>query len=159
MEKIKKSLAFGDLPLYTTYVHALKTAAANVGADDLSQAAYALEIAGNDENAGYIEAYNEDFLKSLQTILNSIQSVLSAESKKEEGSHLNRDLFNAELEKLKTALGNMDAGTMDSIVDTLKAMPLPEDAAATVRKISNSILMAEYDEAAALMEALLKQEG
>ncbi|MCL1939809.1 MAG: transporter substrate-binding domain-containing protein [Desulfovibrionaceae bacterium] len=161
IEKIKKSLADGDLPLYTTYVHALKSAAANIGAEELSKAAYALETAGRDGNTGYIEAHNNGFLESLQTILSNIHSAIAAKNEKEAGEkgRLDRELFNAELENLKTALESMDAEAMDNTFDSLKAMPLSEDMAAAVRNISYAVMMAEYDKAVALMESLLRQSG
>ncbi|MCL2102370.1 MAG: ATP-binding protein, partial [Fibromonadales bacterium] len=46
IEEIKRCLEANDYLLYTTYVHALKSATASIGASDLSKTAKELEIAG-----------------------------------------------------------------------------------------------------------------
>ena len=71
-KRIKSSIESNDIPLYTIHVHALKSAAANIGALDLSEAAKALEMAGERNDMDYIRAHNEQLLADLADMLNSI---------------------------------------------------------------------------------------
>ena len=74
--EIKKCLEKGDLPLYTIHVHTLKSSLKIIGADSLSQTAYALENAGKNADKAYIDANNDIFLMKLQKLLDNINNVL-----------------------------------------------------------------------------------
>jgi len=77
ISKLGECLETEDLSLYTTYVHALKSASANVGASELSEAAKALEQAGNQGDLPYIESHNGDFIIALEQLLKDIGKALS----------------------------------------------------------------------------------
>ena len=66
-----------DLHLFTTHVHGLKSAAAVIGADTLSETAAALEDAGVRKDLEYIETGVNEFSASLETLLNDIKGALS----------------------------------------------------------------------------------
>jgi len=74
---IKKALDSGNIYDYTTHVHALKSAAASIGAGQLSSAAYDLEMAGENDDMGFIEKNNKDFIVLLEKFLSDIKDVLS----------------------------------------------------------------------------------
>ena len=76
IQKVRDSLAAGDLNTYAIHCHALKSAAANIGAQTVSDAAKNLEMAGNRKDMGYIEAQNENFLNALEKLLGAIQRKL-----------------------------------------------------------------------------------
>ena len=46
---------------------------------------------------------------------------------------------------------------MNSTMDILSGMKLPEDVSITIKNISRNILLAEYDEALALIKSLLPE--
>ena len=75
-KKMKSCIDSNDISLYTTHVHALKSAAANIGALDLSEAAAALEMAGERKDMEYIRARNEGLLVDLADMLNSIERTI-----------------------------------------------------------------------------------
>ena len=154
--KIRECLLESDLPLYTTYVHALKSALAYIGADDLSETAFTLETAGQRGELPLIEYTNEYFLSALEQMLGAIESALRSHIKEKGGLSHESDSgqFKHMLSVLKTALEQLDAGTMNRTVGVLHKSAAPDDLA-TVKRISRHILVAEYDEAVALIDELL----
>ena len=157
--RIRESLKNGDLPIYTTYAHAMKSAAANIGAGWLSEMAKNLEEAGRCADTGYIGTNNDEFISALEALVNRIRGALSAREAADENSRgpANADELREVLITLKAVLDNMDLVVMNRMADELIRMPKTEDTAATINSITNSILMAEYDEAAGLIESLLRQ--
>ena len=77
IEQIKSCLETDDLSLYTIYVHALKSAAASIGAESLSDVAGILEEAGNRGNKSLISSINTEFLADLEELLSNINAVLT----------------------------------------------------------------------------------
>jgi len=76
INEIKNALSAGDLRLYTTYVHGLKSALASIGATELSAAALALEMAGREENRKYIDEHTPMFISGLESLLANIGEFL-----------------------------------------------------------------------------------
>ena len=74
INEIKTSLEGENLPLYTTCIHGLKSAAATIGASGLSETAKVLEMAGKREDLTFIEAHNDKFLKTLEILLGKIKN-------------------------------------------------------------------------------------
>ena len=152
IREIKSSLDAGDLHLYTVYVHALKSAAISIGADNLSEEAKNLEIAGESNNINFINEKNDSFLFNLEELLKKINIALldrkgiPKEEFKEIGT-LKIDLAN-----LKAALTVLDAGKINMLVDILENYEVPENIKTTLDIICNSILLGEYDEAITLIE-------
>ena len=158
-EGIKKCLDGGNLSMYVTHVHALKSAAANIGAELLSDAASALETAGQQKDLYFIETNNEFFLMMLERLLMDISGALVSFSAKDKTKNSsNTGQFRAELEKLKAALEKMDGGLINQTVDNLGKLSYNDNIKVFIRKISKHILMVEYDEANTLIESLLSQE-
>jgi len=75
IDEIEECMASGNINNYSIYVHALKSAAANIGAQRLAEAANALEAAGDSGDINYIQANNESFLVDLKTLLNEISKL------------------------------------------------------------------------------------
>ncbi|MCL2809790.1 MAG: ATP-binding protein [Treponema sp.] len=60
---------FADLKLFTTTVHAMKSALANVGEYEASQEAFLLEEAGLKSNTGFIKTNTRNFIKRLEDLI------------------------------------------------------------------------------------------
>ena len=156
---IAESLENGNLPMYVTSIHALKSAAANIGADRLSEIAKTLEMAGEQEDFAFIEAYNGKFLASLESLLGVLKEFIPKreENKYGENRFFDREACKSELIKLKIALDDMEAGVINRTVGVLEKMPCSEETAAAIRTISENILVGDYEGAAALVESLLQE--
>ena len=152
IKEIGICLEKGDIPLFTTYVHGLKSAAMIIGATDLSESSKALEIAGNAGDLAYIETHTSKFLSALENLLGDIGTVLKSAKSKE--SSFSSEALTMMLSEMKTALGAFDAGAMNYTLGKLLELTQGRDVNAVVKKISDSILMGEYDEAAVLVDAI-----
>jgi len=154
-DRINAYLEAGDLPTFTTCVHALKSAAASIGADELSKAAKALEAAGGLEDLDFIKEHIPEFLKTMNSLLSRIHDFLMTREPDDEP--LNTAALKDDLINLKDALLNMDVSLVNVTVDSLQKLSATGDAAGKIRSISNKILVAEYDEAILLIESFLRE--
>ena len=77
IKNINASLETDDLPLYTTYVHGLKSAAALIGAGELSETAKALEFAGKQKDIAFIKTNNPGFIQKLVLLLCDIDDAIN----------------------------------------------------------------------------------
>jgi signal transduction histidine kinase/CheY-like chemotaxis protein len=161
IKELKKCVETGDIHVYTIHVHALKSAAANIGANDLSEAAKDLEMAGKRGDLDFINAHTTPFFESLELLLKNISGALSAyKSRNGEGEKIPVEAKELETKfaELKTALETFDVSTMNRIINDLLRLGLPESLSAVVQNISRNILMAEYEEALAQIESMGKQQ-
>jgi len=156
--EIKKSLEAGNYKLYTTYVHALKSALANIGASGLSEIAKALEFAGRQKDIAFIRLNNAKFLTNLETVLNNLGNMLSSASKDEQKSFVDSELLRSELNMLSEAIESMDSAAIDKAVDSLREFAQVEGIGPSIENILQSILIGEYDEAAAMIHAFMKKD-
>ena len=155
--EITKCLEDNNLPLYITNIHALKSASASIGADSLSEAAYALEMAAIRKDMKFISSNNNYFMMKIERIINSIINALTTYGNggRKTNFEIDAGLFGAELLSLKTALEDLDIDGINQSIDTLLKTAQTDDVLAVVRNISKCILMVEYDEAETLILSLL----
>jgi CheY-like chemotaxis protein/anti-sigma regulatory factor (Ser/Thr protein kinase) len=66
---LRETSADGNLKLYTTTAHAMKSALANVGEHEASKIASVLEYAGLNGNTEYITDETENFVKTLEALI------------------------------------------------------------------------------------------
>ena len=156
IKTINACLETDDLVLYTTVVHALKSASATIGASALSEAASALELAGERKDLAFIKKHHPGFIQSLERLLVNIQDRLQAV--KTRGVPFDIKVMKSRLADLKAAIDTLDGDAMDNAVEyLLTTAPPSENARAAIRKLSDSVLTGEYDKAQTLIEELLRQ--
>jgi len=153
--EIKESLETGNYHLYATYVHALKSALANIGASGLSELAKALELAGKQKDTAFISSNNAQFLADLETLLGSLGKVLASDGNDEPKIQVNSELLKNELNKLSEALASMNSSAIDKTVDMLRGFA---QADADIDNILHNVLIGEYDEATVMIDAVIKKE-
>jgi CheY-like chemotaxis protein len=159
--EIRRCLGDGDMALFTTHVHGMKSACANIGASGLSSQAGALEAAGAAGGTEYIEANAGEFLLSLEWLLASLEGALERHNAERGRGAAPEDMAAAVviLSKLKVALGELDVGNIDRALDSLQDMALGGIVGAVLKEISEKVLVAEYDEAISLVDELLRPEN
>ncbi|MDR0239808.1 MAG: response regulator, partial [Deltaproteobacteria bacterium] len=155
MEEIRTCLETEDLPLYVTYVHAIKSAAASIGAGDLSNVAQRLEAAGRQADLAFIKIHTPSFLLALETLSHTIREALSADRGEERQDAGNPEILTSELVKLKTALDAFDSAAIDEAVNSLQDFTQAADIGNAVELILHNTLIGEYGEAIVLINALL----
>ncbi|GBU20918.1 histidine kinase [Fibrobacteres bacterium R8-0-B4] len=162
IKEIRNCMEIGDMQLYATHVHGLKSAAASIGAAAVSEEAKALEAAYKDGNEAFINEHNGKFLMNLEALLSNIGKLLDdieAMKKKTGGGHIDTEKLKAELAKLKTAMENFDSETIDSATNTLIEYEQAEHFGEQIKNILQNVLIGEYDDALNQIDRLLEKLG
>jgi signal transduction histidine kinase/CheY-like chemotaxis protein len=149
------------LPLFTTHVHALKSAAAAIGAAELSAQAAALEAAGKAGDLAAIRAALPQFHARLKTTAEEIQKALDAIGVPAEENQNPCQLLAAELrrqfEALRQALEQKDFVAVDRLVTELEEAETDAKTQKAVERISAAVLITEFDNAVAIIDGRLKE--
>jgi len=156
IEEIKKCLETDNYPLYTTYVHALKSASANIGALDLSEIAKSLETAGRKEDLAFIKLHNAQFLMALEVILSNINTALSANKKEWQKEPLDFGTLKNELSKLREAIDIFDSDAIDEAMSSLQTFTQVADVGASIENILQKTLIGKYEEAISMIDTLME---
>jgi len=158
--EISDNLDSGNLSLYIINVHAMKSAAANIGGGELSEAAYTLEMAALRDDVEFVNEHTEGFLKMLKNLLESIKKAIEEyiSEKYSMQSHINPIEFKALLTLLKSAIENFDIDKVNMNINKLMHSRLSEENMHIVREISTHILVVEYDEAVELINKLISEK-
>ncbi|MCL2293285.1 MAG: Hpt domain-containing protein [Spirochaetes bacterium] len=155
--ELKKSLETGNMSLYVIHIHGVKSAATFIGADELAEAAAALEAAGETNDLAFVETHNPGFMQNLEVLLTNIHDFLKPE--KTDSCSLDRDVMNLELKSLQTAIDIFDTATINKNIDCLLKLTQDLDQNITIRKISDHILTGDFNDAATLIDSLLRKEA
>jgi HPt (histidine-containing phosphotransfer) domain-containing protein len=151
---IPKAMAKRDWKLYTTCVHAMKSASLSIGAGELSTIAYELEKAGQAENKEYVDGETDGFLEKLAKIIKVIEEVLGKINSN--NVEVSEEELVQDLRLLKTSLENMDTITVDEITDRLTSSKQSREVQVQLQQIADNILVTEYDEAVEEITDILK---
>ena len=156
VKEITDCLNRGDMSLYTIYVHAIKGASASIGAGALAEGAEAMEAAAQRGDMSFIRVNNGGFLKNLESLLNNIEMLLSAQTSGDLDDNVDMELLKAGLSKLKTALNDYDAATINESAKTLQKFTRAAGIGGKINKILQNKLIGEYDEAIAVIDEILE---
>jgi signal transduction histidine kinase/DNA-binding response OmpR family regulator len=157
IQEIKKCLETNNYLLYTTYVHALKSASASIGASDLSETAKSLEAAARKEDLAFIKLHNAQFLMALEVLLNNINKFLLANKKEEQKCSLDFEILKRELNKLREAIDIFDSDAIDEATTVLQKFTHAANVGASVENILQKILIGEYEEVILVIDILIEE--
>ena len=148
---LRQTPAPDALPLFVTQVHALKSAAAIIGAAELPAQAAALEAAGKAADTAAIAAILPAFAEGLAALAAAIGAALEggAEDSVEDSAAAPPTPGDCAplLRELAAALEARNAAETDRILEELLQMPLDKKTKEAVEQIANHILMTEYGKA------------
>ena len=136
-----------DIKLFTTTVHAMKSALANIGELEKSMFALELEKAGRSGDTNYIKAHIDEFLEALESLIDK----LTPEETDDDDSDIQEDtgLLREQLEKIMTACEEYDDTAAYAALDLLKDKPWKKETSAAINKIRNFLFLDSDFEAAA----------
>ena len=155
LEEIKNCLINKNLPLYTTYVHALKSASASIGAGEISAASGALEQAGLRGDIDYIYTYTPGFLADFSILLDSIDEMLSQRKSSSGNDSVDTAALKDCLAILKAALDDYDVPAINEAADDLQNFADSAGLSEAINAILHCKLTGDYDEAIVQIEELL----
>ncbi|MDR0356510.1 MAG: response regulator [Deltaproteobacteria bacterium] len=169
---LTKRLENDDLTNYVIQIHALKSAAASIGAQSLSDLAKELEQAGKANDLSFVKDETPRFVAALSDMVASVEKLLadrlsatgkdrlsSTEKKGDEEDEGDAELLDPEvadkLEALKQAFSDVDVGAVSSFIEQLREVAKNKKTAEALEEIHNCFLEVEYEEAVEVIQALL----
>ena len=157
-ELIENYYKSGDIKNYITKVHALKSSARVIGADELSEKARRLEEAGN---AGYITEIKNDtepLLKLYRSYADKLSPLIKSDEDDEDPNKIlitDYDLKEA-FEAMKDAVATFDYDTMNFVFQSLDEYRLPKFEAEVYKKIKEAAANLDWEEIKRLLDGVLK---
>ena len=159
IKEIEACLKDNNVQLFTTYVHALKSASASIGADMISIAAGDLEMAGLCGDVDYMLAHSRNFLYDLKKMLQNINDALSHGSiSPDPTTPLDIATLKSELVGLRAALVGYDTHEINETSKNLQSFTHDPGKGDTIHNILQSVLIGEYDEAVSLIDSILTED-
>jgi len=155
IKEIKSSYEENNIPLFVIYVHALKSASANIGADKLSGFAKTLEDAGNDGNIDYINEHITQLIFDYKELLNDINAFL-IDNRGDNSEPVNIDEIKDELKLLRKAIDEFNSAVISDTTNVLRDYATPDtDTGKVIEEILKNVLNGDDDEAISLIDSLL----
>jgi signal transduction histidine kinase/CheY-like chemotaxis protein len=168
---LQKAPSAQTMDKFITQVHALKSAAASIGAMDLSHKAARLEAAGKAEDIDGIQKNLGGFAKQLDELVKNIQAALKTDTAAgapvESGTADEDESAEAQdaltpllplLKKLKNALELQNFPEIDRLLNKAGKRPLDAEIKEALEKISDDVLVTEFDSAIKSIEKILNDK-
>ena len=140
-----------DYRLYTIKVHALKSSARIIGANELSALAADLEKAGNENDISFIEDNTGRLLKDYMAFKEKLGR-LNEDDGKDDKPPIPDDELAGAYEALADVIPQMDYDSVEMILDQLKEYKLPDEDSDKMQKLAKMLKAFDWDG----MEALIK---
>jgi len=148
LKQLAECLEKNDLSLFTTFVHALKSAGANIGAIKLSEDAKNLETAGINQDTDYITKHTADFLNTLTTLLDEIGKMLSDNNESTNSSEaFDINELKTKLTALKSAMENFNLDEIEGISEALQGYTDLPGIGDGLSSILKSVFLSKYKQA------------
>jgi len=146
-----------DMHLYTTLVHAIKSASANIGAQKLSEDSDSLESAGRQSDWNYITWHNDIYLTELRTIIENIERALAETAPADAETTANTGQLVQTLNEFKQALQDMNSSVINSGARALRVYSGESGIGKSVQAILHCKTRGDYEGAVALIDILLRE--
>ncbi|MCR4787779.1 MAG: response regulator [Lachnospiraceae bacterium] len=149
---LKEAYESDNFRFYTIKVHALKTSARIIGANDLSKLAAELEEAGNKDDIAFIRENNNLFLNEYNEFKEKLKRLKNTEEKKDtEKEVISEEELKDAYDTLRDVVPQMDYDSVEMILGQLENYSLPEEDEEKVAKLSGMLKNFDWDK----MEELL----
>jgi PAS domain S-box-containing protein len=145
-----------DIQLFIINVHAMKSALANIGEAELSNAALRLEQAGREKDIIMMSSKTNDFLDSLRMVIKKLKPA-DDENESSEDSRDALDYLREKLAVIHKACVSFDKKTIKDTLSELKEKTWSHDTKEMINKIAEYLLHSEFDNAAALADEYIKK--
>ncbi len=151
IESLASAASIAD---YTIKVHALKSSARIIGANNLSKLAEKLEQAGDDGDIAAIMDKTPALLSGYKKIFERIKE-LRKEPEKTELPIMGEEQLKEALESIKELVLNYDYDSIKYIMETLKGYRIPEQYADRISRLKDYIRKADWDNIQKILDELV----
>ena len=147
-EELEKFYSSEDIENYTIKVHALKSSSKLIGATELSDCAYELEMAGKEKNIEYIKEHHDGFIKHYQSYKYILEPFFVEENNEDEENKkpvADSYLMESVYEVIKEAAEAMDCDSIEEAFNELLEYSIPEEEKEKFNKIKALADIFDYD--------------
>ena len=130
------------LDSYRIKVHAMKSSAALIGINGLSEKAKALEMAAKDGDKEYICQNTEDFLNEWRSYKEKLSVCITAEEKEELSDFA---IVKEKLDELKEAMDFMDIDKADELMKVIRSYEYPEKISEKIESLGSAVVNLDVD--------------
>ena len=148
---------------FITHVHALKSALASLGAEEIAAGAAEFEAAGKAADMAFIREHLPSFAQQLAELVLSIKEALKTiepenpPAPSSQADHSSLLIEHASLFKeLAEALKKRNSADIDRIISALGEYPLDIKIKEALEKISDDVLMTEFESALKTIDEVLR---
>ena len=134
----------GDVRLYTVKVHALKSSARIIGANELSLLAERLEKAGNDGDLDFIQNNTDELLRKYRSYREKLSKINSGNEASDKEPIPATELADA-YSALREVVPMMDYDAVEMILEQLSEYALPEEDALKIKEIEKKLKLLDWD--------------
>lgn len=131
---------------YRIKAHSMKHAAALIGAMDLSLEAKKLEFAAKDNDLDLIKLLHEPFCTEYLSLAKELAITFSGGVEAMKGEDFDEQRFFMLVEKIKTAMSELDIAMLNDLFDEVSAMNIPARLNLGVKLLEEAILSLDEDE-------------
>ena len=142
-----------DWKNYTTKVHALKSSAGVIGANELSDRAKRLEDAGNSGYINEIQESTDGLLELYISFADKLAPLLKTEDDDEDKPLIDEDGLAEAYEALQGAASEFDYDTAQMVIESLADYRIPDDEKEKFEKIKAAVLKPDWEELSNLLES------
>jgi len=157
---LRETVKNGDAKLFTITVHAMKSALANVGEDEASRTAAALESIGRSGDIGSVSASIDEFIRTLESLIGKYGRAGDTDADgadKADNSVVaeDTDYLMEQLRIIKSACENYDDDAAYAALDRLKERRWKPSTAESLEKIRETLYVFSDFEGAEKLSASL----
>ncbi len=136
-----------DIELYTIKVHALKSTARILGAEELSKKAELLEKAGHDKNIEFIDENTPDLLSLYRSYRETLKRVEEdVELPKEKKVLISKEEMDGAYGALRDIIAQMDSDAVDLVLEQLEEYELLREDAECIEAIKKANQRFDWDQ-------------
>ncbi len=149
--EIEELYSSGDIKNYTIRVHALKSSARIIRAEEFGEKGQLLENAGKGNDIDYIRNNHESFMKAYMGFKEILEPVC-CEEEAEDKIQADRSDMEEAYNKLKQAAEDMDCNGLEDIFNEYDKFSIPEEDRQLWNSIKEAAERFEYDSITSLLE-------
>jgi len=147
-------LADGDMDNFRIEVHSMKGSLANIGVAELSDKAYALELASGEDDIPYCAANLPPLLQELDGLSRQIAEAFALGSAGDEPADVPPELHPI-FESLTEAFHETDIIVIDECLEQLAALSLTGSLGDEIEQLTDAVIMTDFDFAREIMRRLI----
>ncbi|WP_287389333.1 Hpt domain-containing protein [Lachnospira sp.] len=146
VSELEKSFKEGDISFFTVKVHALKTASRIIGATEMCELAYSLEMAGKSNNLSIIDENLGHLLELYRSYKERLHPYMQEKKKRLENKKpISEEELDEAFDALKEVVPTLDVDGVEMILEELSLYHLPLDKQEVVDKVESMLRKCDWD--------------